>query len=154
EVDELRRPEGVGLSAHADHAVPQAPPERAERLPLQAVDRVAGRLPLRDAGARELAAPPLVVALRAGEVQLTLAQVEGRSPGLDERLHPRVVRDRDRHAARLPGEPRGQCEEIAAFVSERRGLLAAGAAGIDALFEADRALRPLVPRGVAGRDAL
>src|SRR5262245_4170434 len=44
EVDELVRPQLGDLRAYAEDAVAQPPPERPQVLPLEAVDRVAGRV--------------------------------------------------------------------------------------------------------------
>ena len=57
ELDEARRAVGVGLGAHADDAVAQPPLQRAQALPFQPVDRIAGRMRLRDRVAGELLAP-------------------------------------------------------------------------------------------------
>jgi hypothetical protein len=46
---------------------------------------------LRDRGASERFAPVLVVALRAGQVELSLAPEECRAPGLEKRLALRVT---------------------------------------------------------------
>ena len=76
----------VRLGAHADQAVAQAALQRADRLPFQAIDRIAGGVALRDSVAGKAAAPVVVVALGAGVIDLTQAGFEQFSPGLDERL--------------------------------------------------------------------
>src|ERR1700681_4140870 len=68
EINQLGGAVGVRLGPDADEAGAQAALERAEPLPLQAIERVTGRMRLRDHVARELAAPLVVVALRAREI--------------------------------------------------------------------------------------
>ena len=64
---------GRHLGMDAREAGAQPPLERPERLPLEPVERVAGRMRLRDHAAGEMPAPILIVALRAGHVELALA---------------------------------------------------------------------------------
>src|SRR5436190_6903163 len=82
EIHQLRRAELVRFRPHADQAVPQAALERADVLPLEAVDRIAGRMRLRDDAAGEVLARVLVVALGAGKIDLTLWALKQRSPGI------------------------------------------------------------------------
>ena len=89
--------------------------------------------------AGELLAPVVVVALRAGEIELALAAVEGRAAGLDERLGPRVVwRPRSACRATAVATIGGERQQVLALVGERRRLLPLGAAEVDALLEVDR----------------
>ena len=144
----------IGLGAHADHAVAQAPRQRAERLPFEAIDRIAGRMRLRDQGAGEALA-----ALSSWQMaQLRLSwpwrRVEQGAAGGDERRQRRIVADRDGGAARLAAHIGGQRQEFAALVGERRRLLMGFAAVIDALFEVDRLAARRVEGRIAGGDAL
>jgi len=77
EIDHLGRAVIIRLGADADETVAQAPLERAEALPFQPIERVPGRVRLRDDVARELPSPVGVVTLGAREVELALAPVEG-----------------------------------------------------------------------------
>ena len=52
--DQFRRAVGKRLGAHADHAVAQAALERTQRLPFEAIERITGRVPLRQGDAGEL----------------------------------------------------------------------------------------------------
>src|SRR5947208_13959352 len=101
EIDELLGTIVVRRRADADETIAQPTLERAEALPLEAVERVPGRMRLRNDVARELPSPVVVVALRAREVELALAPVERRAAGGEERPHPRGDRDVDRRAAAL-----------------------------------------------------
>jgi hypothetical protein len=57
---------------------------------------------------------------------------------LQEGLGALVVRDFDRHAARLPPDIGRECEQLPALDGKRRRLLLLGAADIDPLLEIDR----------------
>src|SRR6266850_5404515 len=100
EIDQLGRAVVIRLRADADETVAQAPLERAEALPFQPIERVPGRVRLRDDVARELPSPVGVVTLGAREVELALAPVEGGAAGVEERLRARVDGDVDRQDAR------------------------------------------------------
>src|SRR5215469_2023140 len=65
EGDSFRRAVLVRLGAHSDHAVAQAPLQRAEALPLEPVDRISRRVRLRDHRTGEAFAPIVVMALAA-----------------------------------------------------------------------------------------
>src|SRR4029453_14191226 len=105
------------LGADPDQAVTQATLERAEALPLEPVNGVAGRMRLRDHVAGELASPLIVMTLAAGEIQLALTPVERGPAAIEERLRPGVGGDVDRHSARLAGDGRGAREQAGEFVS-------------------------------------
>src|SRR5262249_7934962 len=64
---------GPSLGSHADDAVSQAALQRAQRLPFQAIDRIAGRMALRNGGAGELLLGIVIMAVGAAEIELTLA---------------------------------------------------------------------------------
>src|SRR5262249_40602735 len=98
-----------------------------------------GRVALRDRGAGELLAPIVVVALGTGEIELPLALGEQLAAGLQEGLDALVVRDFDRHAARLLPHIGRECEQLLALERKRRRLLLLGAADIDSLLEIDGA---------------
>src|SRR5215211_966923 len=137
ERDILRCPVGVRFGAHPDHAVAQAALQRAERLSFQAVERIAGRMTLRDRIAGQALAPIVIVALTAGETELALAAIKQRTAGV-EKLDHAIRRDADRDAARLPPHVGGEREQLLALVRERWRLLLLGAADIDALLEINR----------------
>src|SRR3954463_9644155 len=86
-LDQLGRTIAVGFGANAEQAVAQSPFERAERLPFEAVHRVAGRMSLRDGAAAELPSGVVVVALRARHVELALPLLVERLSGGGIRLH-------------------------------------------------------------------
>ena len=120
EIDDFRRVVRVGFGAHADQAIAQPPPQRAQALPFEAVERIAGRMRLRDRRAAQTLAPIVVMALRAGQVQLALAALENLPPGIDERPGLRIVGDGDRLAPRLVRDIGGQRQQLAAFERQRR----------------------------------
>src|SRR3954453_5658186 len=93
---------------------------------------------LRHFVAGETFAPVVVVALAAGEIELTLALVVDRAALLDEGRKPRIVRQRDRLAARLQAQIGGQRQHLLALERERRRVLMPLAAEVDALLQIDR----------------
>ena len=97
----LGRIVGVGLRANSDQAIAQPPLQRAQRLPFQAIDRIACGMRLRNGHAGELLAGIVVVADGAAEVELALAAPIDLGALLAKRTKPRVVGRRDRLAARL-----------------------------------------------------
>src|SRR6267143_867937 len=70
-------PVGRQLGVQAEHARPDPALERAHLLPLQAISRVAVRLPLAQRLGAQVLAPVLLVAMRAGEIHLAAARVIG-----------------------------------------------------------------------------
>src|SRR5437667_9784921 len=72
EFDQFRRTVIIWLRPDAEDATAQAPLQRAKRLPFQPVLWVAGRVGLRDRRAREMLVPIVVVAVRAGQIELAL----------------------------------------------------------------------------------
>ena len=137
EFNQFRRAVVIGLGADAGDAAAQAPLQRTQRLPLQPVDRVAGRMRLGDRRPRELPVPVVVMAIGAGEIELALALHEELAALRDKRRELRIVAGRDRDIARLLRDKSFQREQIVALVRQRRGLLVIGAAEIDALLEID-----------------
>ena len=87
------------------------------------------------------------MALRTGEIELPLALGEQLVAGLQEGLGALVVRDFDRHAARLLPDISREREQLLALEGKRRRLLLLGAADIDPLLEIDRTSA----RGTEGR---
>ena len=83
---------GICLGANADQTVAQPPLERAQGLPFQAVDGIAGRMGLRDADTGQLLAGVVVVADGAAQVELALATRPDRGPLLAERRQSGVLR--------------------------------------------------------------
>jgi hypothetical protein len=65
----------------------------------------------------------VVVALPAGEVELSLAAVEDLAPGFDKEVQA-LVAALDRQPARLPGDVGRKREELLAFEGEAVALLA------------------------------
>ena len=123
--------------------------QRAQRLPLEAVDGKAVGVALADALGPQALAPVLLVALRAGEIELALPLVVERAARLEERPRRAVDRDAHRQAARLMRDQRGQRQQRLGFVGERRGLLALGAAVLDARLQVQEAAE----LGVVERDS-
>src|SRR5262249_55617178 len=74
--DRFRRAQRVGFGPQPVQAVTQPALKRAEVLPFQPIDRVSGRMRLRDDAAGKLLAPVVVVTLRAGQIELTLTTFE------------------------------------------------------------------------------
>src|SRR5262249_29173151 len=99
----FRRVVRIGLGTDAEQAVAQAAFERTQRLPFEAIDRIAGGMRLRDGDARELLAGIVVVADGAREIELTLPKLKEGRALLAERHQSRIVRRRDRLAVRLVG---------------------------------------------------
>ena len=73
-----------------DHAVAQPPLQRAERLPFQPVDRIAGRMRLRDRVPAS-SCPSCRRGIGAGEIELALPLLEQIAAARDERREPRIV---------------------------------------------------------------
>src|ERR687897_2369140 len=94
----------IRLSSNADQTVAQPPLERAEGLPFQAVDGIAGRMGLGDGDTCKLLAGVVVVADGAAQVELALATRPDRGPPIAERRQSDVLRRRYRHPARLVGD--------------------------------------------------
>src|SRR6185503_11519976 len=140
--------------AHAREAIAQAALQRAERLPLQAIDRIARRMGLRDDAARQVLAGIVVVALLAGEVDLPLPPNERCPSRFDEALRLVVPRDRYRHAAGLLAYVGGQGEQVFAFVRQRLGALVVDAACVDPLLDVHRIFFVGSDGRIARRDAL
>src|SRR4029077_4103237 len=83
----------------------------------------------------EFLPPIVVVAVLAGEIELTLPRRIELAPRLDERRDFLVIADRNGHAARLPADIGGEREQVTALIRERRGVLLPGAAEVDCLLE-------------------
>src|SRR4051794_34969320 len=98
ESDDLGGIAAIGFSPHSGEAFAQPPSYRSESLPLQAIQRVAGRVRLRDHRAGKALAPIVVMTLRAGQVQLPLPVLKDQSPGFDEGSGPLLIGNRDRLA--------------------------------------------------------
>src|SRR5438477_6588112 len=109
---------------------------------------------LRDGGTCQPLVPIVVMAIGAGEIELALTLHVQAAAFCDEGLELRIAAGRDRSAAGLLRDERRERQQIADFIGERRGLLLAGAAQIDALLEIDGAAERLVEGGVSGRDTL
>src|SRR5215472_4523802 len=154
ERDVVRRAEVEGFGPHAGDAVAHPPLLRADALPLEPIDRIPGRMRLWHDVAGELLAPVVVVALRAGHVDLPLPQLVQRAALRDERREPRVDRLRDRQAARLAADESGERQQLVALELQRRRILPVTALEIDALLEVDRAAKALVERRIARGHAL
>src|SRR5436190_9526372 len=142
------------LGPQADHAIAQPALERAQRLPFQAIDRIARRMALRDRRAGELPAGVVVMAIGAGEVQLTLPALVEIGSFRPQGRKPRIARRRDRLAARLQGDIGAERQQAVAFGGKRVGLLARRAAEIDPALEIDRLAGFRSDRRIARRHAL
>src|SRR5262249_39856077 len=154
EIDKLTRPVRIRDRAHAEQAIAQPSLQRPEHLPLEPIERISGRMALRDRSAGELLAPIIVVALRARKIELALALGEHRAAGFEKRSDARVVRDVDRHAARLLPDIGCESEQLLALEGKRRRALLFGAAGIDPLLEIDGTAARRVAGGVGRRPPL
>src|SRR5258708_39408512 len=105
---------------------------------------------LRDDGAGEFPARIVVVAIGAGEIELALpASVDFRALTAEWR-QARIIRWRDRLAARLQGYIGCEAQQLAAFAGKRRRLLPGGAAEVGAGFETHRRARAPGRRPVTG----
>src|SRR6516164_4417739 len=76
ERDSFRGAVFVWFGADTCHAVAQAPLLRTQGLPFETINRIAGRVAMRDHAAGEPLTPIVVVALAAREVQLTFAAMK------------------------------------------------------------------------------
>ena len=115
EFDQFRRAVVVRLGANAREAGAQAALQRSQRLPLQPVQRIAGRMSLRDRRSRQPLVPIVVVAVAAGEIELALPQHEAIAALGDEGRELRIGAGLDRRAARLPRDEGGQRQQFAAL---------------------------------------
>src|SRR4029077_7370473 len=97
--------------AHPDHAAAQAPLQRPEALPFEAVHRIAGRMALRDHRAGKALAPIVIATLAARQVQLTFAAVEQLAALIEKRPQLGGAPQRYRQPPRLKGDKGGQGEE-------------------------------------------
>src|SRR5215467_5369860 len=100
----------------------------------------------RDAG--KLLAPAVIVAMRAGEIELTLAPLEDATSRGNEGCEPGVAA-LDGHPARLAREIDAEREELLALEGERGRTLMLGAADVYALFQVDRRAAPGVESRIA-----
>src|SRR5258708_7012855 len=80
ELDRLGGAVLVRLGTDPDQTVAQPSLERAEALPFEPVDRIAGRMRLWNRVAGQALAPVIVVTLAAGEVELALPPIERGAP--------------------------------------------------------------------------
>src|SRR5882724_8555330 len=94
---------------------------------------------LRDRRTRELLLPIVIVALRAGEIELALPAIEHGAAGLEECPRALIARDADWHPARLPRHIGVECQKLLALERQWRRLLALRPADVDLLVEIDRA---------------
>src|SRR5437762_77636 len=154
EFDQLRRTESVRLGADAADAGAQAALQGAERLPLQSVKRISGRVRLRDGRAGKALIPIVVMAVRAGEIELALSLQKQLASFGDKRLKLWIALRHDRHAARLLSQECGERQQLTAFVRQWRCLLTGRSAIIDALFQVCGMAECLVERRISGGDAL
>src|SRR5262249_7720438 len=136
------------IGAHAEVARAQASLQRAHRLPIEAVCRPVGGLPLADGLVQQPLAGVHVVAMRAREVELALAfEIQGLAAVVSPRVRSRYV-DAYRQAVRLPRDVRREPEQVARFPCEPRH------ARLDALLEVDDAAQLRRVARIARRDAL
>ena len=109
---------------------------------------------LRDGGAGQFAAGIVVVAVGAGEVELALPALEEIAALAAQDGELRLLRRRDRQAARLQREVGFEPEQPVAFRRQRRRLLMRRTAKIDPAFEVDQLVDAGRQRRIACRDAL
>src|SRR5262245_24884167 len=108
---------------------------------------------LRDWSARKLLAPVIVMALRAGEIELSLALNEHLATGLQEGPRAFVVCDIDGQTARLISDISGEREQFLALEGKRRCLLLLRTADVDALLKINRSSACRIEGGIARRHA-
>src|SRR5258708_28912887 len=128
EFDQFRRAVIKSPGADAGHAAAQAALQRTNRLPFQPVDRIAGRLSLRDRRSCKMLVPIVVVAIRASQIDLALPLHEQLTSFGDERFELRVGAGDDRDAARLLRDEGCGREQLVAFVCKRRRPVSAPSA--------------------------
>src|SRR5271170_3386077 len=116
-LDKLRRAVIIGLRPDAEDATAQAPLQRAERLPFQAVQRIPGRMPLCNRRPRQSLTPIVVVAIRAGEIELALSSPIEVVTSRNEWRELRIVAGGEGDTARLLRDERSERQEVTAFVS-------------------------------------
>src|SRR5262245_8501345 len=108
---------------------------------------------LRDRSAGKLLPPVIVVTLRAGEIELSLALNEHLATVLQEGPRAFVVCDIDGQTARLISDISGEREQFLALEGKRRCLLLFRTADIDALLEVDRPSACRIESRIARRHA-
>src|SRR3954453_7630759 len=153
EFDQLGSAVNVRLRTDTGDASTQPTLQGAKRLPLEPVERIPGRMPLRDRRARKALVPIVVMAVGAAEIELTLALPIQLTPFVDKGLKSRIGLGHERHSERLPRHESGGPPPFLALVSKWRCLLMRRAAAIDALFEIHRAAKAVVERGIMCGDA-
>src|SRR2546426_6962170 len=137
------------LGVQAEHAGPDAALERTHLLPLQAISRVAVRLPLAQRLGAQVVAPVLLVAVRAGEIHLAAARVIRFSANVQ--LLSRWI-DLDRHASRLVCDIGSEREQLVRLVRERLSVPDLGFQRDDpAVLHRRVARRHALHRNMAGR---
>lgn len=104
---------------------------------------------LRDDGAAQALAGALVMAVLAGQVQLPDPLGPQGLALLAQRCQARIVGRRERLAARLQADVGSQRQQVGMVFRQRRGLLVALAAGIDATGQVQRTAGADVPGRVA-----
>src|SRR5258708_243383 len=119
ELDQFRRAVIKSLGAEAGHAAAQPALQRAERLPFQPVDRIAGRLSLRDRRSCKMLVPIVVVAIRASQIELALPLHEQLTSFGDELFELRVGAGGCRHSAPLLRRPRSPRPPPVALLTKR-----------------------------------
>jgi len=93
---------------------------------------------LRYRRASQTAAPVVIVALRAGKVELALSKLEDFPAAFDKGTTSRIVGDGRWLSFRLMRHVSGQCQQVLMFKRQRCDLLMLAAAPIDALLQIDR----------------
>src|SRR5262245_56221107 len=79
ELNELDCTVRICLRAHSDQAITEAPLQGPKLLPLQPIHRVSGRLRLRNNVSSHALPPVIIVTLRAGNIELSLASFKKRA---------------------------------------------------------------------------
>ena len=75
--------------------------QRAERLPFEPIDGIAGRMPLRYRRGSQMVAPVVIMALGTRKVELALSKLEDFPAGFDKGTASRIVGDGDWLSLRL-----------------------------------------------------
>ena len=128
------------MGPYTGQAVAQPALQRTQALPFQPVLRVAVGVALRNERAAQALAPALVVALRAGQVQLSQALGIKLATPFQGGLQPHIIHGRERQAARLQGNQAFEGQQFFALQFPGFGALLLHTAALNALREIHGAL--------------
>src|SRR5262245_43819952 len=92
----------------------------------------------------QMLTPIVVVALRTGQVELSLPTFEDFRADINERAGFRIIGDRDRLSLRLMRDIGRQRQQFPAFERQWRGVLLRRSASIDALLDINRSAERMI----------